>query len=188
MAMKRLSSLMLRKRNDKERWTGRRRSEPFGRGEEEEEEKRTDVGLRHMQRRMLRRRSEPCGQMEEEEKTKEKKKELRKPETNVEEEEELNGTGTSVGRERRMSVSCVVVEDGAGGQVDRRQKAVRRRSEPCGVHPLPLSFRRRRELRTGRRTSCSEEADRRRGDGQVTRGTSQPAGPLDNSKTKTSHP
>lgn len=49
--MKRLSSLMLRKWKEKERWSSRRRSEPCGR--EEEEEVQTD-------RRMTRRKSEPC--------------------------------------------------------------------------------------------------------------------------------
>lgn len=53
--MKRLSSLMLRKWKEKERWTRRRRSEPCG-GEEEEEEGQTD-------RRMTRRKSEPCGRL-----------------------------------------------------------------------------------------------------------------------------
>ncbi|KAM4533742.1 uncharacterized protein PAE49_022150 isoform 2-T2 [Odontesthes bonariensis] len=233
MAMKRLSSLVLRRRKDKERWTGRRRSEPFG-GAEEEEDRRTDV--RQIHRRMLRRRSEPCGQMEEEERTKEKKKsewkhrrsepcgqmeeeertkekkksewkrrrsepcgqmeeeERTKEKKKSEKGEEPNGTRT--GRARRMSASCVLVEDRAGGQVDGRQRAERRRSESCGVlhvHLLPLSFRRRQELlqrRTGRRTSCGEEAERRRGDAQeaerrrgdaqVTRGTSHSVGPLEN--------
>lgn len=201
MAMKHLRSLMLKKWKDKERWTGRRRSEPFGgRDEEEEEERRTY--LRH--RLMLRRKSEPCGQMEDDGKTEEKKKsdrrkERRKSEPNVEEENRRERMRTDRGKERRKSTSFIVVEDQAGGQADKRRreidrKTLRRRSEPSGVlhlQLLPLSFRKRRELllrRTGRRTSCSEEADgqmnRRRGDGEMTRGTSEPIGPLDHSKAK----
>ncbi|XP_044032204.1 capping protein inhibiting regulator of actin dynamics-like [Siniperca chuatsi] len=207
MAMKRLSSLMLRKWKEKERWTGRRRSEPYGGGEEEEEEeeRQTDRRDRQTHRRMLRRKSEPCGQMEEDEKREEKKserkKERRRSEPSVEEEEDRKRTETGRGKERRKSASWIMAEDRAGGQADRRQReadrrTLRRRSEPCGilhVQLLPLSNRKRRELlqrRTGRRTSCSEEGDgqtdRRQGDEfrPMTRGRSEPIGPLDNSKQR----
>ncbi|KAM9337109.1 5'-AMP-activated protein kinase subunit gamma-1-like [Symphorus nematophorus] len=86
--------------------------------------------------------------------------------------------------------------DKARGQTDRKQReadrrALRRRSEPSGilyVQLLPLSNRKRRELlqrRTGRRKSCSEDGagqtDSRPGDefGHMTRGRSEPIGPLD---------
>lgn len=188
---------MLRKWKEKERWTGRRRSEPYGGGEEEEEEEEE----RQTDRRMLRRKSEPCGQTEGDEKMEEKnsergrKKERRKSESSVEEEVRRDRRRKETGRrtEKRKSASWVMVEDKAGGQTDRR-RTVRRRSEPCGVlyvQLLPLSNRKRKELlqrRTGRRTSCSVE-----GDGQtdrtqeyrgISRGRSEPVGPLDNSKQK----
>lgn len=201
---------MLRKWKEKERWTGRRRSEPYGGGEEEEEdedeeERKTDRRDRQTHKRMLRRTSEPCGQMEEGQKKEEKKsdggwkKESRKSEFKVEEDrKDRRRTETGRGKDRRKSASWIMVDDKAGGQTDRRQKesdrrTLRRRSEPCSllyVQLLPLSNRKRRELlqrRTGRRTSCSEEGyghtNRRQGDGQMTRGRSEPIGPLDNSKT-----
>lgn len=198
---------MLRKWKEKERWTGRRRSEPYGRGEEEdedEEERKADRRDRQIHKRMLRRTSEPCGQMEEGQKKEEKKsdggwrKESRTSELKVEEEDrkDRRRTQTGRGKDRRKSASWIMVDDKAGGQMDSRQKGLdrrtlRRRSEPCSllyVQLLPLSNRKRRELlqrRTGRRTSCSEEGyghtDRRHG--QMTRGRSEPIGPLDNSKT-----
>lgn len=192
MAMKRLSSLMLRKWKEKERWTGRRRSEPYG-GEEEED--RTD---RPIDRRMLRRKSEPYGQVEDEkieEKKSEssRKKERRKSESSVEEEvrKDRRRTETGRGNGRRKSASCIMVEDRARLQMDSRWTP-RRRSEPCGIlyiQLLPLSTRKRKELlqrRTGRRTSCSEERpglmDRTLDFRQMTRGRSEPIGPLDNSK------
>lgn len=160
MAMKRLSSLMLRRWREKERWTGRRRSEPCGGGEEEEEdETQTD-------RRVFRRKSEPCGQTEED---------RRRAET---------GQGT----DRRKSSSWVMAEDRAGGQAE-GGRTLRRRSEPCGVlyvQLLPLSNRKRRELlqrRTGRRKSCSEERHRTQESRRMSRGRSEPVGPLDNSKS-----
>lgn len=205
---------MQRKWKEKERWTGRRRSEPYGGAEEEgEEERQTDKKERQTHRWMMRRKSEPCGLTEEDKKMEEKKsesgrkKERRKSESNIEEEDSKDRKmmETGRGKERRKSASWIMVEDGIGGQMDRRQReadrrTLRRRSEPCGVlhvQLLPLSNRRRRELlqrRMGRRTSCSEEGDRQRdrrqGDGfrQMTRGRSQPIGPLDNSKsTSTLH-
>lgn len=204
---------MLRKWKEKERWTERRRSEPYGGREEEEEDedeeqRKTDRRDRQIHKRMLRRKSEPCGQTEEDQKTEEKKseggrkKEYRKFESNMEEEDrkDRRKTETGRGKDRRKSASWIIVDDKAGGQTDRRQKEVdrrtlRRRSEPCSllyVQLLPLSNRKRRELlqkRTGRRMSCSEEVDgqtnRRHGDGQMTRGRSEPIGPLDYSKQKT---
>lgn len=202
---------MLRKWKDKERWTGRRRSEPCGAGEEEEEEeeRQTDRRDRQTHRFMLRRKSEPCGQMEEDEKTEEeekksksgRKKERRRSESSVEEEfrQDRRRAERGRGKDRRNSASWISVEDRPGGQTDRRpreadSRTLRRRSEPCGilyVQMLPLSNRKRRELlqrRTGRRTSCSEEGDgqteRRQRDQfrQMTRGRSEPIGPLDNSK------
>lgn len=196
MAMKRLSSLMLRKWKEKERWTERRRSEPYGGEEEEEEEEdRTD---RPLDRRMLRRKSEPYGQVEDEkieEKKSEsiRKKERRKSESSAEEEvrKDRRRTETGRGNGRRKSASWIMVEDRAGGQTD-SGRTPRRRSEPCGilyVQLLPLSTRKRKELlqrRTGRRTSCSEERlglmDRTPHFRQMTRGRSEPIGPLDNSK------
>lgn len=187
MAMKRLSSLMQRKWRETERWTGRRRSEPCGGGEEEEEDERqTD-------RRMLRRTSEPCGQMEEETKSESaRKKERRKSESSVEEEVRRRAE-TGRGVEKRKSSSWVMAEDRAGGQADKR-RTLRRRSEPCGVlyvQLLPLSNRKRKELlqrRTGRRTSCSEEGcgrtDRTQEQRRMSRGRSEPVGPLDNSKKR----
>ncbi|XP_070842723.1 uncharacterized protein [Chaetodon trifascialis] len=213
MAMKRLSSLMVRKWKEKERWTGRRRSEPYGGGEEEEEERQTDRRDRHMHRHMLRRKSEPCGHTEEDEKMEEKKsessrkKERRKSESSLQEEDRKDGKRTETGRgqERRKSASWIMVEDRAGGQMDRRQKeadrwTLRQRSEPCGtlyVQLPPLSNRKKRELlqrRMGRRMSCSEEGggqmDRRDGDEfrQMTRGRSEPVGPLDNTHSLSSPP
>lgn len=154
---------MLRRWREKERWTGRRRSEPCGGGEEEEEdETQTD-------RRVFRRKSDPCGQMEEE-----VRRDRRRTET-------------------RKSSSWVMAEDRAGGQAEDR-RTLRRRSEPCGVlyvQLLPLSNRKRRELlqrRTGRRTSCSEErygrTDRTQESRRMSRGRSEPVGPLDNSKKR----
>lgn len=194
MAMKRLSSLMLRKWKEKERWTGRRRSEPYAGGEEEEEEeeRQTDRRDRQADRRMLRRKSEPCGSMDGEVKMEEKKsagrrKERRKSESSVEEEVRRDRRRA----ERRKSASWIIVEDNAEGQTDRRLMT-RRRSEPCGVlyvQLLPLSNRKRKELlqrRMRHRKSCSED-----GDGasagtqevrQMSRGRSDPTGPLDHSK------
>nr|XP_046227885.1 uncharacterized protein LOC124049846 [Scatophagus argus] len=216
MAMKRLSSLMLKKWKEKERWTGRRRSEPCGgreEQEEEEEEKQMDTRDRRTQRRMLRRKSEPCGQTEEDKKGEEKKsensrkKERRKSESNmeVEERKERKRIETGGGKERKKSASWIMMEDRTGGQTDSTQReadrrTARRRSEPCGilyVQLLPLSNRKRRELlqrRTGRRMSCSEQGDtqmdRRRGDEfrQMTRGRSEPIGPLDDTHSLSSPP
>ncbi|XP_035513284.1 DEAD-box ATP-dependent RNA helicase 42-like [Morone saxatilis] len=216
MAMKRLSGLMLRKWKEKERWTGRRRSEPYGGGEEdeeeEEEERQMDRSDRQTHRLMLRRKSEPFGQTEgagkmEKKSESSRKKERRRSESNMEDEERRDGkrTETSRGKERRKSASWMMVEDKAGGQVDRRLKeadrrTLRRRSEPCGVlhvQLLPLSNRKRRELlqrRMGRRTSCGEEedgqTDRRQGDEfkQMTRGRSEPVGPLDKTYSLSSPP
>ncbi|KAM4718734.1 5'-AMP-activated protein kinase subunit gamma-2-like [Anableps anableps] len=173
--MKRLSSLMLRRWRDKERWTERRRSEPSAGGQEED--RKTDLG----QRRMLRRRSEPCGQVDMEGR---KRSDWRKSDAIMEEEDKMDG--------RRQSVSSVMVEDRVRGYVDR--KTMRRRSEPYGVlyvQLLPLSFRKRRELlqrRTGQSASCSEDGDRRRGDRHMSRGTSEPTGPLDNTHSLSSPP
>lgn len=183
--MKRLSSLMLKKWKDKERWTGRRRSEPFEGGEEEDEE---DVRDKQTHRRMLRRKSEPFGTTEEEEKMVEKKsegsrkKERRRSEPNTGEEDrkDRKRTETGKGKERRKSISWLMKEDREGGQNDARKKeadrrTLRRQSEPCGtlyVQLLPLSSRKRRELlqrRMGRKTSCSEEGDRMQGNGSKER-------------------
>ncbi|XP_067341656.1 5'-AMP-activated protein kinase subunit gamma-2-like isoform X7 [Channa argus] len=217
MAMKRLSSLMLRKWKEKERWTGRRRSEPYGGGEEEEEEeakeeeRKTGKKDMEMQRRMLRRKSEPCGHMGGDQKMEDKKseegrrKERRKSESNIEEEDRKDRTRTEMGsgKERRMSASWIMEEDIVEGQTNRRQKEVdkstlRRRSEPYGVlyvQLLPLSNRKRRELlqrRTGCRMSYSEErdgqTDKKLGDGQMTRGRLEPMGPLDNTHSLSSPP
>lgn len=156
---------MLRKWKEKERWSGRRRSEPYGEEEEEEEERQAD-------RQMSRRRSEPYGQMQEE------KKECRSTEV---EEEWRRGR-------RRNSSSWILTEDRAEGHMDRRGTR-RRRSEPCGtlhIQLLPVSNRKRKELlkrRTGG-TSCSE-LGRPRTAAEVRhlpRGRSQPTGPLDHSK------
>lgn len=186
---------MLRKWKEKERWTGRRRSEPYGGGEEEEEEeeRKTDRRDRQIHRQMLRRTSEPCGQTEAEEETEEDektdlKKERRKSETNMDEEDKKEKRRTEVGRgkERKKSTSWITVED--RGQVDR--KTLRRRSEPCGVlyvQLLPLSSRKRRELlhrRTGRRTSYSEDGDRQMDRRPMSGGTSGPISSLENSKLK----
>lgn len=164
--MKRLSSLMLRKWKEKERWSGRRRSEPYGAEEEEEEE-------RQINRRMTRRKSEPCGQMQEE------KKECRRRDS-VEEEWRR-------GR-RRNSSSVMMTEDKAGGHLDRRCTR-RRRSEPCStlhIQLLPVSNRKRKELlkRHAGGMSCSELVQPRTAaeDRHVPRGRSQPAGPLDHSE------
>nr|XP_019964484.1 PREDICTED: actin cytoskeleton-regulatory complex protein pan1-like [Paralichthys olivaceus] len=190
MGMKRLSGLMLRKWKERERWIGRRRSEPCGAEEKDKEERQTD----RTDRLMLRRKSEPCGQTEDfqkmEEKTSERmrKKERRKSESNMDEEDRKDRKKTEMGRGkgRRKSASWIMAEDREGGQMDRRQKeadrgTLRRRSEPCSIlyiQLLPLSGRKRRELlqrRTGRRTSSS--ADR---EGQMMAGTSEPIRPLDN--------
>lgn len=164
----------------------RRRSEPSaGAEEEEEEDRKTDLGQRQIHRRMMRRQSEPCGRMEDR-----RRSEWRKS-GSIMEEEDKTEKGRKAGR--RQSVSCMMVEDRPGGHVDRGQrdmdkKTVRRRSEPCGVlyvQLLPLSLRKKRELlqrRTGRRASCSEDGDRKRGDGHMSRGTSEPIGPLNNCK------
>ncbi|XP_030611965.1 5'-AMP-activated protein kinase subunit gamma-2-like isoform X1 [Archocentrus centrarchus] len=200
MAMRRLSSLVLRKWKEKERWTGRRRSEPYAGGEEddeeeeEEEERKMERRDRQTHRWMMRRKSEPCGPMEGEEKMEEKKKsdgrkERRKSEPSVEEgvRKERKRMETSRGRERRKSTSWLMVEDRAAGQVDR--KKLRRRSEPCSVlhvQLLPLSSRKRRELlqrRMGRRTSCSEEEEH-----HLSRGRSDPTGPLDHTHSLSSPP
>lgn len=194
MAMKRLSSLMLRKWKEKERWTGRRRSEPYAGGEEEEEEeeRQTDRRDRQADRRMLRRKSEPCGPMDGEVKMEENKsagrwKERRKSESSVEEEVRRDRRRA----ERRKSTSWIIVEDNTGGQTDRRQMT-RRRSEPCGVlyvQLLPLSNRKRKELlqrRMGHRKSCSEDGDGASAGTQevrkMSRGRSDPTGPLAHSK------
>ncbi|KAK2859762.1 hypothetical protein Q5P01_004382 [Channa striata] len=206
---------MLRKWKDKERWTGRRRSEPNGGAEEEEEEaeveeSRTGKKDRGGHRRMLRRKSEPCGQTEGDQKTEEKKseegrrRERRKSESNIEEDrKDRRRTEMARGKDRRMSASWIMEEDKDGGQTNRRQKeaerwSLRRRSEPCGVlyvQLLPLSNRKRRELlqrRTGCRMSYSEETDgqtdRKREDGRMTRGRSEPIGPLDNTHSLSSPP
>lgn len=197
--MKRLSSLMLKKWKDKERWTGRRRSEPFGGGEEEED----DVSDRQTHRRMLRRKSEPFGPTEEDEKTVERKsessrkKEQRRSESNMGEEDrkDKRRTETGKGKERRKSISWLMREDKEGGQKDGKKKeadrrTLRRQSEPCEtlyVQLLPLSSRKRRELmqrRTGRRTSCNEEGDRQtdRIQGNGSRERISPVGPSDDSK------
>ncbi|XP_013889102.1 5'-AMP-activated protein kinase subunit gamma-2, partial [Austrofundulus limnaeus] len=167
--MKRLSSLVLKKAKDKERWMERRRSEASEGGEEEEEEEDMRTDLRHT--RMMRRTSEPCGPTE------------------------TDRMDTGRGKDRRMS--SFMMEDRVGGHVDRMQRDVdkkwtRRRSEPCGplnVHLLPLSFRKRW---TGRRTSCCEgQADRRQGGGQMTGRTnrsSDPISPLDTTYSLSSPP
>lgn len=189
MAMKRLSSLVLGKWKEKERWTGRRRSEPYRGGQEEEE----DTGGR-----MLKRDSGPCGQMDEENA---RETERQRSKTNMEEDGKKDRKRTEADRrtERRNSESWMIAEDRAGGQTDRRQREMDRRtmqprSEPCGVlhvQLLPLSSRKRRELlqrRTGHRTSCSEVAkgrmDRKPGEGSghMTRAKSEPISPLGNSK------
>lgn len=193
MAMRRLSSLVLRKWKEKERWTGRRRSEPYAGGNEEEEgeETKRENRDRLTYGRMMRRKSEPCGATEEDQ-TEEKKKsgarrERRTCEPSVEEEavrRDRRRAEPGRGRERRKSTSWLMAEDRAAGQADGTKP--RRRSEPCGVlhvQLLPVSGRRRRELlqrRTGRRASCSEEEER-----HMTRGRSDPAGPLDYSKQNT---
>lgn len=191
--MRRLSSLVLRKWKEKERWTGRRRSEPYAGGNEDEEDEGEEMKMesrdRLTDRRMMRRKSEPCGATEEEDQTEEKKKsgvrrERRMSEPSVEEEEvrrDRRRAEPGRGRERRKSTSWLMAEDRAAGQADGMK--LRRRSEPCGVlhvQLLPLSGRRRRELlqrRTGRRASCSEEEEC-----HMTKGRSDPAGPLDYSK------
>ncbi|TMS01526.1 hypothetical protein E3U43_017842, partial [Larimichthys crocea] len=211
MAMKRLSSLMLRKWKEKERWTGRRRSEPYGGGEQEEdeEERQTDRRDRQTHKRMLRRKSEPCGLTEEDEKMEEKKtesswkKERQKSESIMEEEDRKNRrrTETGGGGARRKSASWAMVEDRAGGQVDRRQReadrrTLRRRSEPCGilhVQLFPVSNRKRKELlhrRTGRRMEEGGQTDGEQRDGfrQMTRGRSEPTGPLDKTYSTSSRP
>ncbi|XP_078018993.1 uncharacterized protein LOC117265042 isoform X2 [Epinephelus lanceolatus] len=212
MAMKRLSSLMLKKWKEKERWTGRRRSEPYGGGEEEEEEE-ADRRDRQTHKMMVRRKSEPCGQTDRELKMEDKKsesgskKEHRKSESNMEEEDRKDRKRTETGRnkDRRKSASWIMAEDRAAGQTGKRQREadrcrMRRRSEPCGilyVQLLPLSNRKRRELlqrRTGRRTSFSEEGDGRKDRtqghefGQMTRGRSEPVGPLDKTHSLSSPP
>ncbi|XP_042256066.1 5'-AMP-activated protein kinase subunit gamma-2-like [Thunnus maccoyii] len=132
--------------------------------------------------------------MEEKKSERGRKKERRKSEPNMEEEDrkDRGRTDTGRGKERRKSASWMMAEDRAGGQTDRRQREAdrrtsRRRSEPCGilyVQLLPLSNRKRRELlqrRTGRRMSCSEDADGPTDEfGQMTRGRSEPIGPLGN--------
>ncbi|XP_035854133.1 5'-AMP-activated protein kinase subunit gamma-2 [Sander lucioperca] len=208
MAMKRLSNLMMKRWKETERWTERRKSEPYG-GEEEEEEQETD-------RRMLRRKSEPFGRMQE--KCERGKKERRKSESHVEEEErkERKRTETGGGRERRTSASWILAQDGAGGsrhdgektdrkqtdrkQTDRKQMdedrraLLRRRSEPCGVlhvQLLPVSDRKRRELllrRTGRRASCSVDGDGDEHAARRSRGRSEPGGPLDHTFSLSSPP
>lgn len=193
--MRRLSSLVLRKWKEKERWTGRRRSEPYAGGNEEEEDEGEETKKENRDRltygRMMRRKSEPCGATEEDQ-TEEKKKsgarrERRTYEPSVEEEEvrrDRRRAEPGRGRERRKSTSWLMAEDRAAGQADGTK--LRRRSEPCGVlhvQLLPLSGRRRRELlqrRTGRRASCSEEEEC-----HMTRGRSDPIGPLDYSKQNT---
>lgn len=174
---------MLKKWKDKDRWMERRRSEPSDGGEEED--RRTDLRHRQTHRRMLRRKSEPCGQMERDEKNEEKSNWTRS-ESTIKEDRMETGSGKDQGK------CSTMVEDRVGGQVDRIQrdmdrKWMRRRSEPCGalhVQLLHLSVRKRW---TGRRTSCSKgedrQVDRRLEDDQITRGTSEPIGPLNNSKT-----
>lgn len=196
MAMRRLSSLVLRKWKEKERWTGRRRSEPYAGGDEDEEEEDEgeETKKENRDRRMMRRKSEPCGATEEDQ-TEEKKKssarrERRTSEPSAEEEEvrrDRRRAEPGRGRERRKSTSWLMAEDRAAGQADGTK--LRRRSEPCGVlhvQLLPLSGRRRRELlqrRTGRRASCSEEEEC-----HMTRGRSDPAGPLDYTHSLSSPP
>uniref|UniRef100_A0A3P9CXN3 5'-AMP-activated protein kinase subunit gamma-2 n=1 Tax=Maylandia zebra TaxID=106582 RepID=A0A3P9CXN3_9CICH len=198
MAMRRLSSLVLRKWKEKERWTGRRRSEPYAGGNEEEEDEGEETKKENRDRltygRMMRRKSEPCGATEEDQ-TEEKKKsgarrERRTYEPSVEEEEvrrDRRRAEPGRGRERRKSTSWLMAEDRAAGQADGTK--LRRRSEPCGVlhvQLLPLSGRRRRELlqrRTGRRASCSEEEEC-----HMTRGRSDPVGPLDYTYSLSSPP
>lgn len=158
---------MLRKWKEKERWTGRRRSEPYGGEEEEEEERQID-------RQMTRRKSEPFGQMQEERKECIRTKSI---------EEEWR-----VGR-RRNSSSWIMTEDRAGGYTDRRCTH-RRRSEPSGtlhIQLLPVSSRKRKELlkrRTGGAsysetvqpgTAAAEER-------HMPRGRSHPTRPLAHSK------
>ncbi|KAG7239509.1 hypothetical protein INR49_028875 [Caranx melampygus] len=202
MAMKRLSNLMLKKWKEKERWTGRRRSEPYIVGEEEEEEEDRQRDRRG--RQMQRRRSEPCGHTEEDQKMQEKKKktnwkkERRKSESNMEEEDKNDRRRMEMGRgkERRKSASWMMVEDRAGGQTDKKQRetdgrTLRRRSEPCGilyVQLLPLSNRKRKELlqrRTGCKMSCSKEEEE-----QMTGDTLDHINPLDNTQSmySPSHP
>lgn len=192
--MRRLSSLVLRKWKEKERWTGRRRSEPYAGGNEEEEDEGEETKKENRDKltygRMMRRKSEPCGATEEDQ-TEEKKKsgarrERRMYEPSVEEEvrRDRRRAEPGRGRERRKSTSWLMAEDRAAGQADGTK--LRRRSEPCGVlhvQLLPLSGRRRRELLqrwTGRRASCSEEEEC-----HMTRGRSDPVGPLDYSKQNT---
>ncbi|XP_039646905.1 5'-AMP-activated protein kinase subunit gamma-2-like, partial [Perca fluviatilis] len=202
--MKRLSNLMMKRWKETERWTERRKSEPYG-GEEEEEEEKTV-------RPMMRRRSEPFARMQENS----GKKERRKSESHVEEEErkERKRTESGRGRERRTSASWILAQDGARGsrhdggqtdrkqtnrkqtdrkQTDRKQTTLRRRSsEPCGVlhiQLLPVSDRKRRELlqrRTGRRASCSVDGDEHAA--RRIRGRSQPGGPLDHTFSLSSPP
>lgn len=159
---------MLRRWKEKERWTGRRRSEPCGGEEEEEaeEEGQTD-------KRTVRRKSEPCGQMD--------KKMEEKKEGRTSEEEEVKRY------RRRKSTSWT--ETKAGGETDRRCTP-RRRSEPCGVlhvQLVPLANRKRKEMlqrRTGCRRSCSEEVQQEVQEEvrQMARGRPEAIGPLDNSK------
>lgn len=158
---------MLRKWKEKERWTGRRRSEPYGGEEEDEEERQID-------RQMTRRKSEPCGQMQEE------RKEFRR--TKSIEEEWRKG-------KRRNSSSWIMTEDRPGGHTDRRCTH-RRRSEPSGtlhIQLLPVSNRKRKELlkrRTGG-TSCSEMVQPGTAaaeDRHMPRGRSHPTRPLAHSK------
>ncbi|KAM3593615.1 uncharacterized protein V6R79_017202 [Siganus canaliculatus] len=204
MAMKRLSSLMLRKWKEKERWTGRRRSEPYAAEEEEEEEEEEQRRCTDRRRHELRRRSDPsCRWTEDGVDAEEKKKERRKSEPNMEEEFSKDRKKAETGRGRRKSTSWMMVEDRAGGQTDGRRReedgrTLRRRSEPCGVlhvQLLPLSNRKRRELlqrRTGRRTSCSEDGAMAGGradrigtlDGTMTRGRSNRFGTLDGTMTR----
>lgn len=124
MAMKRLSSLMLRKWKDKERWSGRRRSEPFGGREDEdedEEQRKTDRRARQTHKWMLRRKSEPCGQMEKEEKNEGgQKKGNRKFGTNMEDDDRKDRRRTEIGgrKDRRKSAAWLIVDDKEGGRTD----------------------------------------------------------------------
>lgn len=126
---------MLKRWKEKERWTGRRRSEPCG--GQEEEEGQTD-------KRTVRRKSEPCGQMDKK----------------MEEKEGRRSEKEEVKRYRRRKFTSWT-ETKAGGETDRRCTP-RRRSEPCGVlhvQLVPLANRKRKEMlqrRTGCRRSCSK--------------------------------
>ncbi|TMS01712.1 hypothetical protein E3U43_016767, partial [Larimichthys crocea] len=211
MAMKRLSSLMLRKWKEKERWTGRRRSEPYGGGEQEEdeEERQTDRRDRQTHKRMLRRKSEPCGLTEEDEKMEEKKtesswkKERQKSESIMEEEDRKKQEEDRDRRRWSKEKVCIMGHGGGqsrrtggqeaeGGRQTDAEAALRTMWHPA-CPTVSCVHRKRKELlhrRTGRRMEEGGQTDGEQRDGfrQMTRGRSEPTGPLDKTYSTSSRP